>query len=398
MTAIILAASDIADEPALITAAGTHGLSVLRRAIDAADLLAYAAADHAMPVVVSADFPRLTGDLVRRLLVDDRQVVGLAGDAADGARFAAWGVDSIVTHVGDADATMEALARSLGGGTAVPAPAQDPESGLFVVVWGPTGAPGRTTLAISLAESLAERGLRTCLVDADLMAPTMVAQLGVVDDAGGLTVACRHAEHGTLSERALTQCGRAIGERLVVLGGVSRADRWADIRERAVQAVWSQARTTFDAVVVDIGSCAPASEEPYAGTAILSQRRDVAARTAIAVADRVVVVGRSTMMGVVRLLNELPDLGASADVVVMTGESTQTRDIDRLLRLSGMSAPVVAVPRGAGSLEQAMRAGLLPRESASKRERRRLDDVVSVLLADRALLRVRAGRRRGRRP
>ena len=40
--------------------------------------------------------------------------------------------------------------------------------GTVVAVWGPTGAPGRTTVAITLADELARLGHETLLVDADV--------------------------------------------------------------------------------------------------------------------------------------------------------------------------------------------------------------------------------------
>ncbi|HAN70940.1 MAG TPA: hypothetical protein DCQ36_05050, partial [Actinobacteria bacterium] len=53
-------------------------------------------------------------------------------------------------------------------------------SGRLVAVWGPMGAPGRTTIAVGIAEALAERGARVCLIDADTYAPSVALALGLV--------------------------------------------------------------------------------------------------------------------------------------------------------------------------------------------------------------------------
>src|SRR4029079_11771197 len=43
-----------------------------------------------------------------------------------------------------------------------------PTRGSVVAVWGPTGAPGRTTVAVTLADELSRLGSSSLLVDADV--------------------------------------------------------------------------------------------------------------------------------------------------------------------------------------------------------------------------------------
>ena len=57
------------------------------------------------------------------------------------------------------------------------------------MVWGPTGAPGRTTLAIGLAAELAGSGLPTVLVDADTYGASVAQCLGLLDESSGLATA-----------------------------------------------------------------------------------------------------------------------------------------------------------------------------------------------------------------
>jgi hypothetical protein len=68
MISVILAAPDLSDETGLVAAATLHDLVISRRSLDAADLLAAAAADTTMAVAVSAGVPRLSGDLIGRIL------------------------------------------------------------------------------------------------------------------------------------------------------------------------------------------------------------------------------------------------------------------------------------------------------------------------------------------
>ena len=73
-------------------------------------------------------------------------------------------------------------------------PADEPgRRGSVVAVWGPTGAPGRTTVAVTLADELARLGSAALLVDADVYGGTVAAVLGLLDESPGLAAACRQA-------------------------------------------------------------------------------------------------------------------------------------------------------------------------------------------------------------
>jgi len=80
MTVPVLAAvSGASWEPALVAAleGGTAGLTVVRRCVDLADLLAAAAAGTARVALVSADMRRLDRDALTRLALAQVAVVGL---------------------------------------------------------------------------------------------------------------------------------------------------------------------------------------------------------------------------------------------------------------------------------------------------------------------------------
>ena len=78
-------------------------------------------------------------------------------------------------------------------------------AGRVVVVWGPAGAPGRTTVAVSLAAVLARRSRRTTLVDADPYGGSVAQHLGILDEVSGLLSAARLAADGTLRRHAWIQ-------------------------------------------------------------------------------------------------------------------------------------------------------------------------------------------------
>ncbi len=398
MIDLVLAAPDLPDEPGLVAAAGGAGLQVVRRAVDAADLLAAAAADPRVALAVTAGVPRISGDLVGRVLADERAVIGLHADEADRARLLALGIRVLVPVERDAAATMLALADVL---AAVPTPAEQPadtaraaapqgsaRSGRVIAVWGPAGSPGRTSTALGLAEACASRGARTCIVDADTYAPSVTLALGVLEDASGLTVACRQAENGALSQRSLLAgCHRLAGG-LHVLGGIGHARRWADVREPALRQLWDLAADTFDTTIVDVGACIEheGAVAHLPGSALLSSRRNAAATTALGAADAVLVVGRASTLGVARLLStiaEIGDVSPGADVVVaLTGEDpAQVRAATRAIDAAGLSWPVLPLVRDARRLERALRSGQGPYESAGRRERRALESLAQRLAA-----------------
>ena len=62
-----------------------------------------------------------------------------------------------------------------------------------MAVWGPTGAPGRTTVAVGLADEAARLGISTLLVDADVYGGVVAQVLGLLDESPGLAGAARLA-------------------------------------------------------------------------------------------------------------------------------------------------------------------------------------------------------------
>ena len=403
MISVILAAPDLSDESGLVAAAALHDLVISRRSLDAADLLAAAAADTTMAVAVSAGVPRLSGDLIGRIIADERIVVGIAATDENEQRLRAWNVPNIIRHRGDPVETIAAIARIVSGrshpsafasatrvgldpagrhpGPPAAAPQKAARSSMLVAVWGPTGAPGRTTTALSVAGALADQGYSVCIVDADTYAPSLVAHVGVSADASGLVVACRQADNGTLNPRTLVAATRLLSDRLSILGGLVRSERWPDLREAALRTVWAVAREAFDVVVVDIGSCIEqeGAIAHLAGSPLLASRRNAAAVTALEAADHVLVTARTSTLGLTRLLNELPAVNSVNDVagltLVLTGAGglmAPTSISNRMIHQLGLTPEIVRLPRDPERLERAIRDGVTPYEAASRRERRML--------------------------
>ena len=187
--------------------------------------------------------------------------------------------------------------------------ASDSPARRIVAVWGPAGAPGRTTIAIALAAELASRGLEVCLVDSDTYGGTIAPTLGLLDEAPGFAAACRLAgsdalDDGELDRIALTYGGTATPFR--VLTGIGRPHRWPELSRDRVARALEATRSWCDVVVVDTGFNLETDEE--VSSDLLAPRRNAATIAALRAADDVVVVGAADPVGLARLLRTHADL------------------------------------------------------------------------------------------
>src|SRR4029078_13533171 len=64
----------------------------------------------------------------------------------------------------------------------VPEPGEQSEAGRAVVGWGPAGAPGRPTVAVSVAAELSRRRRRVVLADLDPWGGSVAQHLGLLDE------------------------------------------------------------------------------------------------------------------------------------------------------------------------------------------------------------------------
>lgn len=328
MTPVIVAVPDLAAEPALVAGAPAAGVHLVRRCRDAVDLLAACAQHPGCAVVLGSGLPRLVPDLLDDLR--GHVLVGLATSQEEGERLTALGVPRCVhlsPDAGEVDAaaawaTVLAVIRAAAA-TPVPAPAPrampspvcagDPHEdgpfsveapvatrGSLVAVWGPPGAPGRSTVAVGLAAALADTGRCVGLIDADTYAPSLDIDLALPAHTAGLQRACRRAEH--LDGRAVRAlCAPVDGRGDVrVLAGLDDPAHWSELREATLERVWQACRTAFDVTVVDVGAVLEAAQA--------GPRRNGVALSAVGAADLVLAVGAVDARGAARLVQAWPTL------------------------------------------------------------------------------------------
>lgn len=239
-----------------------------------------------------------------------------------------------------------------------------PERAPVVAVWGPTGAPGRTTIASTLAAEVASRGVEVLLVDADTYGGCVAQTLGLLDEAPGIAAACRAADQGLLDLAALSRIAPTVAPGLRVLTGLPKAERWPEVRAAALERVLELSRSLVQVVVVDCGFCLEDDEELSYDT--VAPRRNEATLTSLAASDVVVAVGGADPVALQRFVRGLQELGTvpSGDPVPVVnrvrstavGSRPESRIADSLLRFAGLTA-VRFVPDDPTTLDSALLAG-----------------------------------------
>ncbi len=305
------------------------GLHLARRCVDLADLLAVCSAGLVSVAVVDASLPRLDRDVVQRLRETGVAVVAVEDQATTGTA-----VSLGVADVASSETSPEELVARLHGIAArsVPTAHSEPDlpeptaplrpspqsTGRLIAVWGPAGAPGRSTVAVNLAHERAMLASSVLLVDADPAGGAVSTLLGILDEAPGLAAACRTASRGRLDVRVLAAHALAVGPTMRVLTGATRPDRWRELRPALLEVVWDAARSLADEVVVDCGSALAA--DPVDPLDRSSFGPGAVTRSVLQAADVVVVVGGADPLGMLRLLHaldQLADVTASRPVVLV---------------------------------------------------------------------------------
>ena len=353
MTDVVVAAGGAAWESEVLREIEiSASLRLTRRCVDVAELLAVAPS-AAGAAFVATELSGLDADAVFRLERSGVRVIGLGDDE----RCRALG---IVVR-GEPGSLEQSVAAA--GSPASSEMAPDHRGATTIAVWGSSGAPGRSTIAVSLAASFAHDGSDTVLVDADTYGGSIAQMLAMLDDVSGLMAACRAANQGRADE--VTDHLLDVESRLRLLSGIPRADMWPQVRPGALELVLRRLQVDADVLVADCAS----SLEPGEGAG--GAGRNQVTRHVLSSADAVLVVGRADPVGLSRLVRALHDLSDFVDVepavvvnLMRPSLGWSRREVaGTLTRLTGIQQ-VTFVPADVTALDTAMMRGQLPREVA----------------------------------
>jgi Flp pilus assembly CpaE family ATPase len=332
-TGILVAVGAAEFEPTVLSVAAGPDVHVVRRCVDVADLVAIAASRQAEVALVSARLRGLDAEVVARLRGEGVTVVGVIAEvsSADEALLRQLGI-GYVASADDLVSLRELVIEAVRAPSATPlegAPGDDPSgrqvrdhlarTGRIVAVWGPTGAPGRSTVALGVSAELARLATPTLLVDADVYGGAIAAMLGLLDDSSGLLAAARAANTGSLTAEVLARSAREVAPDLRVLSGLPRADRWTEVKAVLLRNILEVARSLAACTVVDCGFSLEFDEEISYDTS--APRRNGATAEALERADAVLVVGGADPVSLSRLIRAVHELktvlpGVSPTVVV----------------------------------------------------------------------------------
>ena len=245
--------------------------------------------------------------------------------------------------------------------------------GEVIVVWGPGGSPGRTTVAVNLAAELGDPLTPVVLVDADTYGASVGQHLAILDEVPGIAAAARLADQGSLDRSTLADLAPEARPGMRVLTGLPRADRWPELRDPALADVLETCRELARWTVVDVAANLEQDEELSFDT--LAPRRNGAALTALDAADKVVVVGAGDPVGLQRLvrgLDLLAQRSSSPRTVVVTrvragsvGRDPGRRIAEALDRFAGVPR-IELIPEDQESLDTALLHGQALAESRPK--------------------------------
>lgn len=303
-------ALDPPTEDRLLADAVEHGHTVVARLVgwrDLLDSLDVLAPDVAL---VGAGRGSLSGELLAACDERGVRIVALAAGDADRAHAAQLGLHEVL----DRSAGWREIEVLVSGGVPVPSRLGDAgraarSAGEVIAVWGPAGAPGRTTLAVNLAAEIAAAGHSVALVDADPYGGAVAPSLGLLDEAPGFASACRLAGGDALDRAELERIAQRYSAprgSFDVFTGLVGPSRWPELAHDRVTAAIQAIAARSEYVVIDTGFSLERDEELTSDQ--FAPRRNAATFAALAAADRVVAVGLADPVGLSRLLRGHGDL------------------------------------------------------------------------------------------
>lgn len=384
-----------------------------RRCVDLPDLVAAAAAGRGSLVLVSSQVDGWDADVVARLAECGVATVVVAEDGVDAERSRRLGAGRVLSAdvAFDPGLLIQALLEAatdvaVPSGSTPGAPAEHVRDlpvvdGCVVAVWGPTGAPGRSTVALGLAAAAARQQVNVLLVDADVYGGATGQMLAVLDEVSGVLAAVRAASAGSLDITELAAAARTVAPGLRVLTGLPRADRWTALRPAAVREVLAVARRSAQLVVVDCAFCIEQDEEVAFDSA--APRRNAATTTVLEQADMVLSVGSADPLGLTRLararsdLRELVPTAAVRLVVnkVRTGLGWSREEVAATLLRAIGEVPLAFLPYDQTAVDHAWTNGQAVGEGAPASALAvALDTLATAVTAD---LQMATARRPGRR-
>jgi MinD-like ATPase involved in chromosome partitioning or flagellar assembly len=256
-------------------------LKIKRRCVDSIDLMSAVHLGLANKIVVSADFPNLSMETIVNAKKLGCEIYGiyLQDDVESLEKLKNFGVlNNFAINSFENNKSLKNLILQLSNITEI----DKFSSGLdelteipgLISVWGINGSPGRTSTAINLSFSLANKNSPTLLIDLDAIAPSVAASLGIVSEVPGISSIIHDALKGRLNIQSFEKNVIEIDSGLHVLTGITNPKRWPELRTEGLIQVLKQASQIYPNIVCDLSAVLPETLDPNLNNLDIFRRFD----------------------------------------------------------------------------------------------------------------------------
>lgn len=126
--------------------------------------------------------------------------------------------------------------------------------GKVYTFWSPQVGSGTTFIALQTAKRIAERGLKTILVDWDFRTPTLTRDLNAKDTAHYIDNILPSALAKNVSKELLQTYTLNKGENFYFLSGITNPEQALDIEADGLEYLLQLLKENFDVVIIDTNS------------------------------------------------------------------------------------------------------------------------------------------------
>ena len=256
-------------------------LKIKRRCVDSIDLMSAIHLGLANKIVVSADFPNLNIETIAKAKKLGCEIYGiyLQDDLESAEKLNNMGVfTNFAINAYNNNKSLKALISQLSNITEVDKFSSGLEELIqipgLISVWGINGSPGRTTTAINLAFSLANKNSPTLLIDLDAVAPSVAASLGIVSEVPGISSVIHDALKGRLNIHSFEKNIIEVNSGLNVLTGITNPKRWPELRTEGLIQVLKHASQIYPNIVCDLSAVLPETLDPNMNNLDIFRRFD----------------------------------------------------------------------------------------------------------------------------
>jgi MinD-like ATPase involved in chromosome partitioning or flagellar assembly len=256
-------------------------LKIKRRCVDSVDLMSAVHLGLANKIVISADFPNLNVETIVNAKKMGCEIYGiyLQDDSESLETLKNFGVlINFAINTSENNKSLKTLISQLSNITEIDKFSSELEEltqipGL-ISVWGINGSPGRTSTAINLSFSLANKNSPTLLIDLDAVAPSVASSLGIVSEVPGISSVIHDALKGRLNIQSFEKNVIEIDSGLHVLTGITNPKRWPELRTEGLIQVLKQASQIYPNIVCDLSAVLPETLDPNLNNLDIFRRFD----------------------------------------------------------------------------------------------------------------------------